>query len=96
MVFVKILGKGRRRKEGGRISILRSARGKLIALKKTFNLFFSLLYALGNSNKECMIYIGLDDDLWQNFVIECMYRIFSGIPNILRTDSKNQVISSKP
>ena len=40
MVFVKILGKGRRRKEGGRISILRSARGKLIALKKTFNFFF--------------------------------------------------------
>ena len=32
MVFVKILGKGRRRKE---ISILKSARGKLIALENS-------------------------------------------------------------
>ena len=58
-----------------------------VILQKNFEPFFFLLCFMHweTQTKSARIYIGLDDDLWQNFVIECIaffyfsaYLIFYG------------------
>ena len=57
----------------------------VILQKKLRTFFFSFLCFMQTQTKSARIYIGLDDDLWQNFVIECIaffyfsaYLIFYG------------------